>query len=188
MQILSEMSRYKRDWLETHIRQNAMKIATFSLREKENDLACLVQRKLDLELNMQHLHLAAAAGNEELKKREEATAKAIAADELEDSYSEDEYVRDRKIEKPTIAAVKRALGKEEEAGEAAKRIADQLVESSSTVTNLQTLIARQVVKVNADKLAHETADRLAVKDRLIELEGVQANNPNDVYLPYVYLP
>ena len=47
---------------------------------------------------MQHLHLAAAAGNEELKKREEATAKAI--DELEDSYSEDEYVRDRKIEKP----------------------------------------------------------------------------------------
>ena len=107
------MSRYNRDWLETHVRQIALETAIFTLEEKVHDLGFLHQRKLDLELHMQRLHLDLVARNEKLMERREATAGAIAADEwyqLLSEYSEDEYVMGRKVDKLTVAAVKKLSG------------------------------------------------------------------------------
>ena len=154
------MSRYNRDWLETHVRQIALETATYALQEKEHDLRFLHQRKLDLELHMQRLHLDLVARNEKLMERREATAEAIAADKLyaEDSYSEDEYVMGRKVDKITVAAVKKAMRKEALAGYEERSTAAQLAEATAKSTVLQTLIEDAEKEVKDAELALEMAN------------------------------
>ena len=157
------------------------------LHVTESQLARHREKIPDLELRVQQLKMRAERRKQGLKMRAEATAMAHAADVLlqdhnrsrrYDSYSDDEYEQGRKVEKPTVAAVKKAMKNEDRAGQYVKIIEDELADSMATLANRVTLIAGKVAEVKDAKLALEMADRLrlAEEDRFDELEGVQANN------------
>ena len=180
------MSRYERGWMVEYSRKLAAEHSELYLTATQSELISLQKRNESLKLRVQELDRMAELKNAHLLIQEEATAKAIAADERhcdskapwEDEYSSDEYRRGRKVDKPTVAAVKKALTKEGTASRAAKGIADELAREKATLANLETLIAGQVAEVQNAELAFEKADRLAVQDRFDELTCTYPDNPN----------
>ena len=180
------MSRYDTDWLEKHLRKLAAEDAELLHHWESSELNSLQKQIETLKLWVQELDMKAERKMVYLLIQEAATAEAIAADKKlqdskkkwEDAYSSDEYRRGRKVDKPTVDAVKKAMVKEGTASRAAKAIADELAREKAKLANLETLIAGQVAKVKNAELAFEKADRLAVQDRFDELTCTYPDNPN----------
>ena len=145
------MSRYEADWLIPYKRKVKAEEAELYLTATKSELISHQKQIESLKLRVQELDMKAERFQVALLNREAATAEAIAADEKwqhrdsrkqwEEHYSSDEYRRGRKVDKPTVAAVKKAMTKEGTASRAAKAIADELAREKAKLANLETLIA-----------------------------------------------
>lgn len=166
------MSRYDRDWMKKHRRQVAAENAAELLHVTESQLAKHREKIPDLELRVQQLKKQLL-----LKMRAEATAMALTADVLlqdhnrrrYESYSDDEYEQGRKVEKPTVAAVKKAMKNEDRAGQYVKIIEDELADSMATLANRVTLIAGKVAEVKDAKLALEMAGEVKTDKQQLQV-------------------
>ena len=182
----SGMSRYEADWLIPYKRKVKAEEAELYLTATKSELISHQKQIESLKLRVQELDMKAERFQVALLKREAATAVAIAADKMhrdskkqwEDEYSSDEYCRGRKVDKITVAAVKKAWTKEKTASRAAQGIAEDLAREKATLANMETLIAGQVAEVKNAELAFEKADRLAVQDRIDDLTCTYPDNPN----------
>ena len=142
------------------------------LHVTESQLARHREKIPDLELRVQQLKKQLL-----LKMRAEATAMALTADVLlqdhnrrrYESYSDDEYEQGRKVEKPTVAAVKKAMKNEDRAGQYVKIIEDELADSMATLANRVTLIAGKVAEVKDAKLALEMAGEVKTDKQQLQV-------------------
>ena len=180
------MSRYTSDWLVIFKRKVAAEEADLYLTVTKSVLISHQKQIESLKLRVQELDMKAERFQVALLNREKATAKAIAADKMhrdskkkwEEEYSSDEYSRGRKVDKISVAAVKKAWEKEKTASRDAQGIAEDLAREKATLANMETLIAGQVAEVKNAELAFEKADRLAVQDRIDDLTCTYPDNPN----------